>query len=1417
VPPFVKTRSRDAWFVIRGYTYQIDLTILRWLSLKENQALLLESGEDIDIVTTALNDSTDEVDRQLEQVKHLDRPITLRSPECRIAIANAISHFNANPSLSLVVRFVTNAQVATERPALFNDRRAGIRIWEDIRQGRIVGPDRASRLNDLLMYLRQTPAPGKGIDEETWNASSAFLAKSTANDLAELIERLEWSTRHESTASISEQIIHTLHETRDLSLDEARERYPRLFLNVVQELSAAGEKRLDAAALTSLLSLPALTPADAQLLKVLSAQVFEHEGRLQELESMAQLQERAIGDISQRLAGIEFGTVSTPDLSAALAISSTVPPLVHPIVRRRPVLDEIQKAFRTHDWQAFYGTVGSGKTQLASLLGDTAMPIFYVPLRDLNENEASFVLNHVIARLSAGATSDAIQASGLCELSKGAVLIVDDLPRLTPGDRLSRLLQALAETLCVREQKLVTLSHHSIPRAVSESLGLVVFLEKAVPPFDANDLLELCEQLGAPSGLLTADVVAPLLAKTKGNPTFLMAIARGLQQKEWQKINQHIAQITALSTISELLQETMFRLLGTVASPEARELLYRLCVVLGAFGVDEARAVAAIQPMVSKPMESLQQLSGLWIEKQTDATLMVCPLISEPGAKELAVAVREQVAGALASLIVSKTSISPIEFAKATSYLRQARNGARLGLHILGGLEARVDLPIAWKRLVFFTTVTDGLLNECPLSLNLLIKARQVQLAVEIDLKIEPIVGEAARLIGLATPADRWAVVSYAAQVASLVAKVDFAEGLRLCRIVLAEFDDLIAIRRTLPGGIPPMPAGLEGTFVGAFPWFFIPPMKNVESFKSWMDLLKDQPHQRIAEIFSSSLARDGFKMAIDRLWMAEHDRTPAERDFAPIMAEYASVIAFCQKHELRLFEALAVRAQIIVLAEYMNDLKQAVERGDSFLRSAKNDDEIEFVIKDILGRQYLYANDIPHAIEELQTASDLDTGTFDGIRCRTYIELNRAVGDSAPDEALEYADRAVAIARRNSRDVPALDLVASLGEAAISATLGGKYTRAFDYFDQAYTALSRDFKETADWKLRAVVIANALGYAASMAYSGKPPTADYAVPTRGSVIAMNEVLSKWYDEHKFKDFDMVPTLLVMFANAVGKSDRAIHWATIGIEDARTKGVIISIHTLAEMLIPGAIERHDVSLASDYAFEAATALAASLIVHERGMADVRERQDVFEVLGPKPSSAWGQAEEMHVFLGVLPAILASCIDGRPQDLAQVALECANRAKGASNSSTYSVVAEAINQSLQNMSSKDLLEQGLQQVQAANRVGMCVYYLLSSFADDASLGRSIIQHAVFMEQYSTKILAGSPVWQLLTDRFVHWWKQAFARARFQFSSPATMQDKLDKVENGDRDKTIKRLFGIIAVGLKVKWPEKLQATVDWLRS
>ena len=71
--PFYIRPYRDASATIRGFVYQVDLTILRWLELSDGQALELESGEDIDFVANNLNAEVNPTERRLEQVKHRER------------------------------------------------------------------------------------------------------------------------------------------------------------------------------------------------------------------------------------------------------------------------------------------------------------------------------------------------------------------------------------------------------------------------------------------------------------------------------------------------------------------------------------------------------------------------------------------------------------------------------------------------------------------------------------------------------------------------------------------------------------------------------------------------------------------------------------------------------------------------------------------------------------------------------------------------------------------------------------------------------------------------------------------------------------------------------------------------------------------------------------------------------------------------------------------------------------------------------------------------------------------------------------------------------------------------------------------------------------------------------------------------
>lgn len=131
---FISHRNRDAYFVIRGFKYQIDLTILRWIGLSKGRILELEAGEDIDTVARTIENRPEDSERLLEQVKYRKKNITLGSPEALTAVANSIEHRQANPNMDLLFRMVTNASPGLERPSVYDDRVPAIEVWESIRK-----------------------------------------------------------------------------------------------------------------------------------------------------------------------------------------------------------------------------------------------------------------------------------------------------------------------------------------------------------------------------------------------------------------------------------------------------------------------------------------------------------------------------------------------------------------------------------------------------------------------------------------------------------------------------------------------------------------------------------------------------------------------------------------------------------------------------------------------------------------------------------------------------------------------------------------------------------------------------------------------------------------------------------------------------------------------------------------------------------------------------------------------------------------------------------------------------------------------------------------------------------------------------------------------------------------------------------
>ncbi len=281
-PSFVTARDRDASDTIRGYVYQVDLSIARWLALQPSQVLELERGEDIDLTVLVANAA--EQKRLLEQAKCYKANLTLRSSEALEALAAFVEHRMANPGLSLLFRYTTTASVGYERGAPLPDGLSGIAAWEMVRTGTCPSELQQRILTDLRGLLRKARCPAD-LNKATWTTFMSFVQDATDEEFLALIQAMEWGTHAPSSSSLSVTIQTDLLARRyAANLQHARAQYHQLFFHVFKVLTQPNIKRLTHEDLTAQLAIPALNETDRALREVLGARLDAVDVRLAELE-----------------------------------------------------------------------------------------------------------------------------------------------------------------------------------------------------------------------------------------------------------------------------------------------------------------------------------------------------------------------------------------------------------------------------------------------------------------------------------------------------------------------------------------------------------------------------------------------------------------------------------------------------------------------------------------------------------------------------------------------------------------------------------------------------------------------------------------------------------------------------------------------------------------------------------------------------------------------------------------------------------------------------------------------------------------------------------------------------------------------------------------------------------------------------
>lgn len=521
---FTPRFGNDAYGAIRGFVYQVDLTVERWLDLGGDEWLELERGEDIDHLSRAfLRDEArnegdaSELRRIMEQVKHLQRPITLRSASVRAALCNAFEHFRVNANHRLLFRFTTTAAAGREATSPLPGKVSGIHAWEELRQT----SDSAAEMPAYqlgIRFLLRARKPPKGVAVVAWRRFQEFVRDAEVAAFAAFVRRFEWSVGAPGSEMRPVQLLNKLIGNGHASSpEEAQALYDRLFVYVFRLLSKSGLKSLSTTDLGRTLAQPTLAVGDRQLLLTLAEALGNVEARVGSVERALAECTAAFSDRLDSLArqqGIEAAvdyTVATPDLDPP-------PPLVVGAAREATV-DRLWQVVQQHPWTALIGASTTGKTHLAlNVVRTHAVKARWLRLRDLSVAQASIRLDKAVESLvglqRGRSLRDWYRAMAV-RASTFQLLVLDDIPRFQTGDEFAARIDALVQGCEHAGMRLLTTSGYPIPSSYREQHPDEQVVTMEVPPFSDQETRELLLARGAPPAVLTTSYLQFLRGITK--------------------------------------------------------------------------------------------------------------------------------------------------------------------------------------------------------------------------------------------------------------------------------------------------------------------------------------------------------------------------------------------------------------------------------------------------------------------------------------------------------------------------------------------------------------------------------------------------------------------------------------------------------------------------------------------------------------------------------------------------------------------------------------------------------------------------------------------------------------------------------------------------------------------------------------
>lgn len=1420
-------RNRDAWFVIRGFVYQVDMTILRWLQLQHDEVLELERGEDIDWIASVINADTPEPVRLLEQVKVRARSLTLRSEAAREALANFVEHREANPSIRLLFRYSTSAAIGLERPPLLSRSIPAIAMWQQIQSGLVEVDEQKTIATELHTSFLTMQCP-KGLSEATWATFQTFLATTSNDQILDLIHNFEWSTSVPEPQEMAPRVQQILVDQGYAEDEEqAHAYYERLFLYIFKLLSQSGQKQLTVDALQQQLSLPYLSDHDRNLVARINSRLAEFENRLGEVEEQIAQQSQDVAEhgtkLQEQRAQVTALTLAQAQVQQFLHAQgfdatftlSLAPPLLdvpsdllvaHLSDREETVAEMIALLVHTN-WLAISGGIGTGKTHLAALIAQSwDGRVFWLRLRDLPSKQASAYLDMAVGVILANPLHSWRHAyeAFVEQLDPSTLLILDDVPLMTSGDGLTERLVYLTQLSQTHTTRLMTTSHHLLPTAIQQTLQQPLLTTVEMPLFTLQETHDILSALGAPPNLLTNASVRLINTFTHGHPALITAYGLYQRNQGWSKGAEWFDNLVHGTYASVLHEDVVRRLLENVVDREARDLLYRLKLITGSFSLAEVRAVSEINPVIAYVIERLHTLRGLWIQGDTNGRLLVSPLVRTLADGNLTPQTERACHAALGDLRVQKSPLNPLDVLVIHQHYSAAEEWDKAGVFVLAMLlEMHMLEPPLEDHGFSHLYETRPLPTGMNLGLRIAIRSAQIAVRHKMGTSLAGLPEELDDLLAQASSHDTWAVLNAAIVAHDALQTYDFAQAIRYKALALRMWPQNGEL--LLPGGVRvplDIPSDAQPQ---SFLWWSAPAITSVDHINAWLDVFEGLMGEERQIVLADDLADDMCVLMVNRLWLIEGDKPKAEQDWQKVLADIRGIASRAWQLNMEVLWAAAIRAEIITLGEYVHDIEAALAVAVTARNATSDNPSVQFLITSGIGLQYAYVNRHHDATVWLREAVSYEINEFATERLRVLLYLSRAVWEDTADSnlAVTFAQEAVMLAQ-SATDIPDIMQIKAIGELGLAHWFNADSLAAFICFDQVAEAIVLDEQVASDWQSLFVVFAHTLGQLRH-AHHAETPTTGLDVVHRGIFIHSPDVAAQYNPANH----DLIASLMAIYAEQVEQVDKAVSWAWRAMQQATESRRQQIIGGLGHILITDLVQHHRFSEAIELARDFGKAHIAAGQV-----ADTQDGQATIDVDDTSVPNRMSNAEQqlaewssaLFVMIPVVFQLATLSIDDPGQAEQEVdGTIAASRARAdtAENQALWLRIADIVEEIfVQKIGATQLLRVGNDD--QSDTLFRLLYLLGATMQRDISYEDAVVAQLMIMPYIQETFGYQSMIYRRIIVPFMStYWRTMFNRSRFRFSTPNSVAEQLAAIDTIPFERRVQYILRTISDGLTIR--------------